>query len=280
VVVSRRTVVIGFLKSRLRHFLNSLTLLSVFWGNTYKDISKFYYVPTPTDNTLFGEMCDLYMTDKGGERDKFDWSTHTYSEIYEKLFAFSRNEAIRILEIGIGSSDQSIPSNMTNAGSPGASLRTWARYFPNSQVFGLDIDEKCMFAESRISTAVADQLNQKSIRLAVDGFGYEETPVSAGLGSSDTAHARRRFLFDLIIDDGLHSLEAARSAFEACFELLSSRGIYIIEDVSFKYLRPLLDFLLTQSFGTDLQVSLFVARQPQAILGNNNLVCVRSRIRV
>ena len=45
--------------------------------------------------------------------------------------------------------------------------------------------------------------------------------------------------FDLIVDDGLHTCEAAFNLFLNSFKKLRSGGIYIIEDVHYSYLRDL-----------------------------------------
>lgn len=55
-------------------------------------------------------------TDKG--------TVHSYTHIYQDLFASRRQDALHILEIGVDS---------------GASLAVWAEYFPFAQVTGIDI---------------------------------------------------------------------------------------------------------------------------------------------
>ena len=49
--------------------------------------------------------------------------------------------------------------------------------------------------------------------------------------------------FDLIIDDGLHDYDAAKTFFLASFEKLKKGGIFIIEDVSNTYFEKLFDSL-------------------------------------
>ena len=60
---------------------------------------------------------------------------HNYSLIYDEMFSEFRNRKINILEIGIGSMNPHIPSNMTGGElgrvyNPGASIRGWPRMQP------------------------------------------------------------------------------------------------------------------------------------------------------
>jgi hypothetical protein len=43
--------------------------------------------------------------------------------------------------------------------------------------------------------------------------------------------------FDIIIDDGMHSYQAAITFFMHSYDKLKSGGYYIIEDVSYSYLK-------------------------------------------
>jgi 23S rRNA U2552 (ribose-2'-O)-methylase RlmE/FtsJ len=99
---------------------------------------------------------------------------------------------------------------MGTTGSPGASLRMWRDYFPNARVVGVDIDPKTMFSEPRIETAVMDQLNRSSVEEVFNKLNRK---------------------FDIIIDDGLHTLEAAKSFSSVALNYLESDGLYIVEDI-------------------------------------------------
>jgi hypothetical protein len=96
-------------------------------------------------------------------------------------------------------------------GIPGASLRMWREYFPNANIFGGDIDRNILFAEDRIRTHFVDQLSIESIDELAEQFGSN--------------------LFDIIIDDGLHTFEANINLFAGFIQCLSDSGVYIIEDV-------------------------------------------------
>jgi len=107
-------------------------------------------------------------------------------------------------------------------GVPGASLRMWKYFFPNSQVFGFDIDSNIIFQEERITTFVGDQLNP--------------TELKASLSKISTK-------FDLIIDDGLHSYESITKMMEACFDFLDTSGVYVVEDLDLDLLKRMRAFL-------------------------------------
>ena len=49
--------------------------------------------------------------------------------------------------------------------------------------------------------------------------------------------------FDIIIDDGLHTLDAGIVFFENSFEKLRKDGVYIIEDVKYSYFNLLMNYL-------------------------------------
>ena len=82
--------------------------------------------------------------------DKCSWCHH-YTEKYNSLFKERRNEKLKILEIGIGSA-------------PMPSLRLWKDYFPNSQIFGIDIEESYIDnSVENITTYLCSSLNKKGI---------------------------------------------------------------------------------------------------------------------
>src|SRR2546423_475374 len=105
------------------------------------------------------ELCRImtrYGSDKGAGR-------HNYTTLYHHLFRNLRNKQVTVFELGIGTNNPALPSNMGVAGNPGASLRGWADYFPSGQIFGADIDREILFNEDRIKTFHCDQLSKSSI---------------------------------------------------------------------------------------------------------------------
>lgn len=177
-------------------------------------------------NTL-SKLCEYYGSDKGYL--DFDKSAnsllkpHTYTNIYFNLFDHCKESVNLVFECGIGSINPEISCNMTPEGRPGASLKVWKDFFKNAEIFGADIDKNILFSEERIKTFFVDQLDKSSIQAMWKLIGRKD--------------------FDIIIDDGLHTLEAGENFFLESFKFLKSGGIYIIEDVSNEYFEQLFDKL-------------------------------------
>jgi SAM-dependent methyltransferase len=159
--------------------------------------------------------CDLcfimnfYGSDKGHPENDCN---HTYTRMYNELFKDVRNDHLRVFELGLGTNNTDVPSNMGVNGKPGASLRGWRQYFQNAQVFGADIDKRILFKENRIETFYCDQNNPDAIR---------------ALWDNDVLHDN----FDIIIEDGLHIFDSNVCFFENSWHKLNVGGIYIIEDI-------------------------------------------------
>lgn len=150
--------------------------------------------------TLF----DSYGTDKS--------TCHEYHYIYGSLFK-NAETITSILEIGIGTNNASLPSNMSKDGKPGASLRAFRDYFTNANVYGADIDRTILFEENRIKTFYVDQTDQRTLH---------------ALGEVTEAS------FDLIIDDGLHSPNANIAVLIFGIKRLKPNGWIIVEDIKRK----------------------------------------------
>ena len=138
-----------------------------------------------------------------------DKSTHhDYHEVYGPLV--DRKANLRILEVGLGTNNLSVQSNMGLGGHPGASLRAFRDWAPKAQVFGADIDAGILFEEDRIKTYWVDQTDPASLRALAEQVGTG---------------------FDLIIDDGLHLPHANFNTIEALRPLLKPTGTMVIEDI-------------------------------------------------
>jgi hypothetical protein len=155
--------------------------------------------------TLCGIMSS-YGSDKGGER-------HNYTTFYSKLFSPFKNEKIHLFEMGIGSNDLNIPSNMGLEGQPGASLYGWSLFFPQGSIYGADIDPKALFQDKSIKTFACDQRDRRSVEKL-----FSQTDLSD-------------IQFDIIIDDGLHEFDANLNLLLNSIHKLKKGGIYIVEDL-------------------------------------------------
>jgi hypothetical protein len=94
----------------------------------------------------------------------------------------------------------------------GASLRMWADYFPEAEIFACDIREDTLINEGRIHSVVCDQSNIDSRYAMVRAFA--------------PCH------WDVIIDDGSHKTDdQIHTAGMLLVEpYLNKGGVYIIED--------------------------------------------------
>jgi hypothetical protein len=164
------------------------------------------------------ELCAIMGNNNSdkGNKDKSLFN-HNYTTYYYELFKNIRYDSLRIFELGLGTNNINVPSNMGVNGRPGASLYGWAEFFPNSFIYGADIDTDILFQNERIKTYYCDQTNPDVIRNM-----WEQPELQQK--------------FDIIIDDGLHLVHSNKCFFENSIHKLNSGGIYIIEDVHDEFL--------------------------------------------
>ena len=150
-----------------------------------------------------------HCSDKGHPNIKNAW--HNYTLVYTRLFKNINPK--RIFELGLGSNNLEIPSNMGPAGVPGASLFGWSEYFPDAKVYGADIDYECLFSTEKIKTFYCDQTKPSSIKHL-----WNQYELLDG--------------FDIIIDDGLHTFDGIVTFFENSIHKLNPGGYYCVEDIA------------------------------------------------
>jgi len=167
-------------------------------------LERFSTAPPTDDPTALCELMRRHGSDKGQR-----W--HNYTPLYHALLQRDRKRVSCVFELGIGTLDTSIPSNMAPLGVPGASIRAWRDYFPNAEIYAADIDRSILFDDQRIKTAWVDQRDPASVRAMWNAFGL------TGI--------------DLIVDDGLHDAEANEIFLRESYDQLKVGGIYIIEDL-------------------------------------------------
>lgn len=154
------------------------------------------------------ELCKI-MTEEGSDKSG-NW--HNYTIEYYSLFNNKKDKITEVFELGLGTNYTDVKSSMGPNGIPGASLRGWKRFFNNANIYGADIDKRILFTEDRIKTYYVDQTDISSISQM---WQIEELKNN----------------FDVMLDDGLHDLDANMIFFENSFHKLKETGIYIIEDV-------------------------------------------------
>lgn len=90
----------------------------------------------------------------------------------------------------------------------GGSLELWEDWLPGFQVIGVDILDCKEFDTERIKTIQCDQTDPKILDYAP---------------------------FDIIIDDGGHTMKQQQESFKMLYPHLNKGGLYIIEDLNTSY---------------------------------------------
>ena len=180
-----------------------------------------------------------------------DKNASNYTDSYLNFFEPLKDKQLNILEIGLGTVIPGAKSSMygwkTNQGEdykPGASLRVWQDYFPNSMIYGGDIQEDTQFTDDRIKTFLFNSQN--------------------GVECNQTL---QDLTFDIIIDDGDHD---ALSQIKTIYNLISRvnpKGFYIIEDVTpgnanqiLPFLAPLIQVLNLEAYITEPEKNLIILK--------------------
>ena len=113
-----------------------------------------------------------------------------------------------ILEIGIGEPKQ----NKENGGS----IKLWFDYFPNSTIYGLDIHD--------ISNVNDIIKNNDRIKLFTSINAYDTTFI-------ENTFVKNDIKFDILIDDGPHTLDSMIFFVTHYLPLLNETGVLVIEDI-------------------------------------------------
>jgi predicted O-methyltransferase YrrM len=123
-----------------------------------------------------------------------DKYAHGFIDVYEPYFNEVSNSK-HILEIGVYY---------------GGSLKYLSDKFKDGNIYGIDIEDKTQYDEERVKTYNVNQEDRDSL----NGF-LKEVDVE----------------FDIIIDDGGHTMKQQQVSFGILFKRLKKGGIYILEDL-------------------------------------------------
>jgi cephalosporin hydroxylase len=128
-------------------------------------------------------------------------SVHSYLKIYESLFERFRNNNINIIEVGT---------------SNGGSIALWNNYFKNANIYGVDIiHNKLMIDEIK---------NKANITLFNSTDAYDINFVTENF-------INKNIKFDILIDDGPHTLQSMKDFIKLYLPLIKDNGIFVIEDI-------------------------------------------------
>jgi hypothetical protein len=123
-----------------------------------------------------------------------DKYAHGFIDVYEPYFN-SMSDSKNILEIGVYY---------------GGSLKYLSDKFKDGMIYGVDIEDKSQYNNERVKTYIVNQEDRDALNRFLD-----ETNVE----------------FDIIIDDGGHTMKQQQVSFGTLFKRLKKGGIYILEDL-------------------------------------------------
>ena len=228
-----------FLRDSFRKIKYKLKFLFV------KNDLNFSYLSNSKTNQELKKLMDFYGSDKGGKNNQ-----HNFAQYYSEIFYNKKNSIKNFLEIGLGSNNIDVPSNMGVGGKPLASLRAWRDYFKNANIYGGDIDKEILKNEDRIKTHYVDQTNPSSIKIMFENFGVKN--------------------FDIILEDGLHEFNANICFFENSIDFLSNDGVYIVEDIYYKDQDKFIKYFQKTSYNFSI-IDIYHKNN----IANNSLLVVR-----
>jgi hypothetical protein len=181
------------------------------YSNNY--FGDFLVKKTIQQRTFLCDLMDKYGSDKAS---KPIWSNklpgHNYSKLYFELFNSIRDKHLNIFELGLGTNNPEISSSMGSEGFPSASIMAWEDFFPNSKIYGADIDVDILKDTERTKTFYCDQTKPKIINQMWN-------------------HVDLLKPFDIIIEDGLHEFHANITFLENSIHKIRKGGYFIIEDI-------------------------------------------------
>lgn len=146
---------------------------------------------------MLSTYCDDRFTDKN--------TVHSYIDVYESLFSSKKDSARHVLEIGIG-------PYMPNGGS----ILMWASYFPNAHIHTADI--------IHIDQVNTDLIDHPRIYLHTSNDAYHKKFFT-------NTFLSKEMKFDILIDDGPHTLESMIQFITLYSQLMKEDGILVMEDV-------------------------------------------------
>lgn len=144
--------------------------------------------------SLLHELAIKHVSDKRNHI----YSGQSYLDIYDEYLNATRLQAKCVLELGVYR---------------GASLKMWADYFPNAQVWGIDVDpEAAQYDGERIHILTGSQADPAIVEQAAPGE-----------------------MFDLVVDDGSHLVDHIIESHRLLWPRLNPGGHYFIEDLDCTY---------------------------------------------
>jgi hypothetical protein len=169
------------------------------------------------------------------DNDRTDKNTaHSYLDLYQTLFNNKKNTAKNILEIGIYR---------------GGSIKLWSEFFINATIYGIDIidiDNMLEDIKNNVNITLWNYfyinlipcgIDMNNIHTIWDDIRNKENIILyKGSNAYDYNFFNEKFLnknikFDVMIDDGPHTLESMIQFIKLYSQIMTDDGILIVEDV-------------------------------------------------
>jgi len=201
-------------------------------------IEKYNHTSYPNDHSwiqkyehmTIDELAIKYNTDKSSK-------DHYYTQFYQKYFDKYLSSPKKILELGIYATVS--PSLLETTG---ASLKTWAEYYPDCSIYGLDLMDFTVLdknynniktlacnCEIRNKEEIPEYFSKISDRLREV---YTQMPeFTGGQIGLDSVIENFGSDYDVIIDDGPHTMSSQQIFMGYMFKHLKSGGIFVMEDL-------------------------------------------------
>jgi hypothetical protein len=146
---------------------------------------------------MLKQHCDDGLTDKN--------TIHSYLEVYEQLFCSKKDTATHVLEIGIGPYQPN-----------GGSIRMWNNYFTKANIHAVDIIS--------IDNVNPILINEPRVYLHTSNDAYNTKFFN-------NTFLSKKDKYDIVIDDGPHTLESMITFINLYTSLMKDDGILVVEDV-------------------------------------------------
>jgi demethylmacrocin O-methyltransferase len=127
---------------------------------------------------------------------------HNFTEIYDDIF--KEYTSPRILEIGVYNF---------------SSILMYKKYFKNPYIVAMDKQDKSNYLDSSWRFVKGDQSNINDLKKCTDG----------------------ELLFDIVIDDGGHTMKQQQISFGYLLDFINPGGYYIIEDLHTSFHNQFID---------------------------------------
>jgi len=178
----------------------AIYLMHLLLNDDFENIKNIISSTTTYNETIklysksMNDTADNTLTDKN--------TAHPYFCVYEPLFSKKRSTAKNVLEVGIYY---------------GGSIQLWRDWFPRAQIYGIDICDSNFIKKKSI-------LNDHHITLFTNTNAYDDIFIQSNF-------QEKSIKFDILLDDGPHTLESNILFIQKYLPLMAEDGILIIEDI-------------------------------------------------